>query len=363
MGGRGGQEILLVSIIGVIAVFSIMIISHEFGHFLMARKMGVKVEIFSFGFGPKIASIKRGDTEYVLSAVPFGGYVKMAGDELSEKLQGKEWEFYSKPPYKRFNIIVAGAVVNYILGFIFFCMVFMLGAPIASSRIGGLMEGYPAEKAGLKVNDKILEINGKKVVYWEDVLTAIQGNKEGDIDIVVDRNSEILKFRIGTKQEDMKDIFGKPLKRALIGIMQSDEAIFVKSGFLKSISMGAEKVWFITVLTYKAIWGMLTGAISIKAVAGPIGIFAMTGKAASMGLIYLLNISGFISVSLAIFNLLPFPILDGGHILFLIIEKIKGRPVDKKVQEMAQNIAFALLIAFALFVSWNDILNLPKLFK
>jgi regulator of sigma E protease len=352
------------SIIGVIAVFSIMIISHEFGHFFMAKKMGVRVEIFSFGLGPKVWSFKKGETEYMISAVPFGGYVKMSGDELGEGLKGAEWEFYSKPIHKRFNIIAAGAVVNYILGFLLFCLVFMLGAPAPTSRIGGLLEGYPAEKAGLKVNDKILNIDGKKIVYWEDVLAAIQGKREGDIDIIVDRNGETLKFIIGAKQENMKDIFGKPVKRTMIGISQSDEVRFIKFGILKSINMGANRVWDITILTYRAIWGMLTGGVSLKAVAGPIGIFAITGKAASMGLIYLLNISAFISISLAIFNLLPFPILDGGHILFLIIEKIKGRPVNKKVQEIAQNVAFALLITFVLFVTRNDIVNLlPKLFK
>ncbi|MDD5680339.1 MAG: RIP metalloprotease RseP [Candidatus Omnitrophica bacterium] len=354
---------MLISIIGVIVVFSIMIISHEFGHFLMAKKMGVKVEVFSFGFGPKIVSFERGGTEYVLSAVPFGGYVKMAGDELSEKLEGKEWEFYSKPIYKRFNIIVAGPVVNYILGFVFFCLVFMMGAPVATSRIGGILDGYPAQQAGIQSGDLILDIDGKPVKYWDDVLAAIRDRKEGNINVGIERNGKTQRFVVAGKSEDAKDILGKPLKRTMIGIAPSDEVIFVKYGFFKALVMGADMVWKITTLTYQAIWGMFVGAVSLKAVAGPIGIFAMTGKAASMGLIYLLHISAFISVSLAIFNLLPFPILDGGHILFLMIEKIKGRPVDKKVQEAAQNIAFALLIAFVLLVSWNDIRNLPKLFK
>ncbi len=354
---------MLISIIGVIVVFSIMIISHEFGHFFMAKKMGVKVEIFSFGFGPKIASIKRGGTEYVLSAIPFGGYVKMAGDELAGKLEGKEWEFYSKPIYKRFNIIAAGPIVNYVLGFIFFCAVFMLGAPVATSRIGSTLSGYPAEKAGIIEGDRILEIDGKGVKYWDEVLAAIHDRKEGNINLLIERNSEKRKITVEGKSEDAKDILGRPLRRTMIGIAPSDEVAFVKYGFFKSIEMGAGTVWKITVITYQAVWGMIIGAVSVKAMAGPIGIFAMTGKAASMGLIYLLHISAFISVSLAIFNLLPFPILDGGHILFLAIEKIKGKPVSRKAQELAQNIAFTLLIAFVLFVTWNDILNLPKLFK
>lgn len=354
---------MLISIIGVVVVFGIMILSHEFGHFWMAKKMGVKVEVFSFGFGPKIKSFVKGGTEYALSLIPFGGYVKMAGDELSGKLEGKEWEFYSKPIYKRFNIIAAGSLVNYILGFLLFSLVFMLGSPVPTARVGGVLEGYPAEAAGIKAGDVILSVEGKSVKYWEDVLGAVRDRKEGDIKVVIDRNGERRLFNVKGKSENTKDMFGRPFKKTMIGIAPSDETVFVKYAFFEAIAMGADTVRKITMITYRAIWGMITGVVSVKAVAGPIGIFAMTGKAASMGLIYLLHISALISVSLAIFNLLPFPILDGGHILFLLIEKIKGRPVGARAQEIAQNIAFALLITFVLFVSWNDILNLPKWFK
>lgn len=351
---------MLMSIIVVIIVFSILIITHELGHFLMAKKMGVRVEIFSLGFGPKIRSIKRGRTEYAISAIPVGGYVKMAGDEPGDEHTGAEWEFYSKPIHKRFNILVAGPVFNYILGLVLFCMVFMAGAPVPTSRIGRVLEGYPAEKVGLRENDKIIDIDGKKVKYWEDILDIIHNKKEEDISVVVDRAGAILTFTVKGMAEEQKDIFGKPIKVTLIGIAPSEEVDFVKYGFFKSIWIGARTTWRITAITYRAIWGMLTGALSVREVSGPIGIFAVTGKFAKMGLVHLLWISAVISVSLAIFNLLPFPILDGGHILFLGIEKLKGRPVDKKVQEMVQNAALVLLLTFMLFVSWNDILRFFK---
>lgn len=367
MGRKRGREILLIpiiiGIIGVAVVLSVMILSHEFGHFIVAKKMGVKVEKFSFGFGPKLASVKRGETEYVLSAVPFGGYVKMAGDELAGQLEGKEWEFYSKPIYKRFNIIAAGSAVNYILGFLLFCFMCMLGEPVITSRIGAVREGYPAEKAGLKKNDIILSINEKKVNSWDDVLNTIHNRKEGDVMLEIGRNGNTLKVTVSGRSEEQKDIFGKPKKVTVIGIEPSDESKFIKYDLINAVKMGAVKTWDLTVMTYQLIWKMLTGSVSPKAVAGPIGIFAIVGRAANMGINYLLYISALISISLAIFNLLPFPILDGGHILFLAIEKIKGRPVSAKAQEVAQNIAFALLIAFMLFVSWNDVANLPRMFK
>jgi len=324
----------------------------------MAKRMGVRVELFSIGFGPKIKSFKKGDTQYAISAIPVGGYVKMAGEELPGDFKGAAWEFYSKPIHKRFNIVVSGAVVNYILGFVLFCTVFMIGAPVPTSRIGKILEGYPAEKAGLRENDKIIEIDGKKVKYWEDVLQILHNKKEQDMTmLVVARDGDLLAFTLSGKSAESKDIFGKPVKVTLIGIAPSNEVDFVKHGFFKSVKIGAQTTWRITALTYRAIWSMLTGALSVKEVSGPIGIFAMTGEFPKMGFVHLLWISAVISVSLAIFNLLPFPILDGGHILFLGIEKLKGRPIDKKIQEVVQQVALVLLITFMLFVSWNDVLR------
>jgi len=334
-----------------------MILSHELGHFFMAKRMGVKVEIFSLGFGPKLWSTKRGDTEYSLSLIPVGGYVKMAGDEPGEKTINAEWEFCSKPVSKRFGIVAAGPFVNYILGFILFSLVFMVGAPMQTSRIGSILDNYPAQKAGLKKNDLITEINSKKVKYWEDVLEIIHNNKGEDIKLRINRNARNLNFVIRGKKEGIKDIFGKRVVRTMIGIAPSDEVVFIKYGILESVSKGATTVWSVTKLTYRMIWGMITGSVSAKEVGGPITIIAMTGKAARMGISHLLWISALISTSLAIFNLLPFPILDGGHILFLGLEKIKRRPLDKKIQEIAQQVAFVLLITFVLFVSWNDILR------
>ncbi|MBN1871198.1 MAG: RIP metalloprotease RseP [Candidatus Omnitrophica bacterium] len=345
-------------IVAFIIIISAIILFHELGHFIMAKRMGVKVEVFSLGLGPKLFSVKKGETEYTLSAVPLGGYVKMAGEDPGEQRTGAEWEFSSKPISKRFNIVVAGALCNYVLGFILFCLIFMLGAPISTSRVGRLLEGYPAEQAGIRENDVIISIDGKETHYWQDVIEAIHNrSQDEEIEIEVGRDDEVIRFSLKGQSEEQKDIFGKPVKVTLIGIAPSEEVIYVKHGFFKSVAIGAETTLRVTSLTYTALWRILTGSMSVKAVSGPIGIFAMTSQVAQKGVMQLLWISALISVSLALFNLLPLPILDGGHILFLFLEKIKGRPLDRKVQEVVQQIAMALLITFVLIVSWNDIMK------
>jgi len=347
---------LLISIIGVIVVLSVMILSHELGHFIMAKKMGVRVEAFSLGFGPKLWSTKKGETEYKICLVPLGGYVKMAGEESGEKRTGAEWEFYSKPAGRRFNIIAAGPVVNYLLGIILFCIVFMMGTSVLTSHIGEVMEGYPAEKAGLKAGDRIIEMEGKKVESWTDVTNIIYSKKEGNIELSVKRNKRVLDFIV--ERESAKDLLGRPVR--IIGIKPSDEVEFVKYGLGGSLKMAAGMTWNITALTYRAIGGMLTGAVPMKGLAGPVRIFAITGQAAKAGIVPLLSISALISVSLAIINLLPLPPLDGGHILFLGIEKLRGRPIDVKVQETVQQVGWVLLMTLLVVVSWNDITSFFK---
>ena len=341
----------------VLIAFGALIFVHELGHFLAARKAGVRVEIFSLGFGKKLWAMKRGDTEYIISAFPLGGYVKMAGDELGEGLKGEDYEFYSKPVSKRAGVVVAGPLVNYVVGILLFAAVFMIGAPVATSKIGEVMPGAPAEMAGLMPGDKIIGINGEDVAYFQDIVYIV-GKSEGEpLDILFERDGSVLRRTISGDIKDETDAFGKPLKRTIIGVKPSGETEKVSYTFVSAIKESCKQAWFITKMSYKTIWGMLTGKVSVKNVSGPVGIIAMTGQAAQRGFVELLSLMGLISISLAIFNLLPFPILDGGHILFFVLEKLKGRPVDIKVQYAAQQVAMVLLILFLVVVSWNDVVS------
>jgi len=353
VGKGGGRKVLFISIIAVVLVLSVMILSHELGHFFMAKRMGVRVEAFSFGFGPKIWAVKKGDTEYRLCAVPFGGYVKMAGEEPTDSRTGAEWEFYSQPIGKRFNIIIAGAAVNYVIGMLIFCFVFAV-SPVLTSQIGEVKKGYPAAEAGLKENDRVVEINGWHVRHWNDVLRVLFISAD-NVRMTVERNGGILAFEVQKKETEIEDVSGKFVKRKLVGIAPSGKT--VKYNIPNAIAMGLRETLFLTVFTLFVVLKLFTGALSIKFVAGPIAIVAMTSQAARLGIVPLLSLTALISISLAIFNLLPLPVLDGGHILFLALEKLRGRPLDRKVQEVTQQVAMALLLALVLIVSWNDILR------
>jgi len=348
----------MLSLVSFIVVLSVLVIVHEFGHFIVAKKMGVRVEKFSIGFGPEIAGITKGETRYSISIVPLGGYVKLAGETSLEGAKGERWEYLSRTVGEKMRIIFAGPLLNYILAFLIFSFVFMAGSPTLTSKIGKIMPGYPAESAGLKIGDKILNINGKDVVYWEDVTNIVHTNKNTEMKLLLERDGRQITLLVTPKPQDIKTIFGSKKNISIMGITPSDEIVYVKYGFLKSIYMGAEKLWMLTYITCRALWASVTGAIPVKeSMTGPIGIFYITGQAAKLGIIYLLQLMGILSASLAIFNLLPVPVLDGGHILFLAIEKIRRKPVSIKTQENVTQVGMSLLIVLMLFVFYNDFMR------
>lgn len=348
----------MLSLISFIAVLSILVIVHEFGHFIVAKKMGVAVEKFSVGFGPEIIGVTKRETRYSISLIPLGGYVKLRGETTSDGVKGERSEYVSRTVGERVRIIFAGPLLNYILAFLIFSFVFMIGNPTLTAKVGKVMPGYPAESAGLKAGDKIVSINGKSVAYWEDVTNIVHASKNQEMLVLIDRGGIKESLSITPKSQDMNNIFGSKKKISIMGIAPSDEIVYVKYNFLKSIYMGAEKLWMLTYITCRALWASITGAIPIKeSMTGPIGIFYITGQAAKLGLIYLLQLMGVLSASLAIFNLLPVPVLDGGHILFLVIEKIRKKPVSLKMQELVTQIGISLLIILMLFVFYNDFIR------
>lgn len=348
----------MLSAVSFIVVLSILVIVHEFGHFIVAKKTGVHVERFSIGFGPEILGITKGGTRYLISLIPLGGYVKLAGETEEEPIKGEKWEYLSRTVGERSRIIFAGPLLNYILAFFIFSFVFIIGYPTLTATVGEVLENYPGASAGIKPGDRILKINGHDVNYWEDVTRIVHTNKGSEIKLLIKRDSGLIDVIVTPKPQEVRTIFGSKKTVGLIGIMPTNDVVYVKYGIIKSVYMGAKKLFMLTYLTYRALWASLTGAIPFKeSITGPVGIFYITGQAARLGFVYLLHLMGILSASLAIFNLLPVPVLDGGHLLFLLVEKVRRKPLSHKMQESITQVGLALLICLMAFVFYNDFMR------
>lgn len=337
-------------------VLSVLIVVHEWGHFFVAKRLGIRVERFSIGFGPKVFGFRKKETEYRLSLFPLGGYVKLGGETKDEPLTGEKWEYLSRSAGERFAVVFAGPLLNYLLAFLIFSAVFVIGNPQMTSKIGAVLEEYPAEEAGLLEGDRILSINGEKVTYWEEVTRKIHQMPQGEVlRLTLLRGDKELLFVLRPKRVEEKNLFGEKKKLALIGISPSEEIVSVRYPPFVAFWMAAKQLGQITFLTLKALLRMATGQMALKeSLTGPIGIFVITEQAARLGVVYLLQMVALISASLAIFNILPIPVLDGGHLFFLILERLKGRPVSERIQEVSRQVGMAFLMGLMVLVFYND---------
>jgi regulator of sigma E protease len=340
-------------------ILGLLIVVHEFGHFIAARKVGVRVEKFSLGFGPQLARKVKGDTEYSLSALPFGGYVKLAGDNL-EEYQGKSDEYFSKPPGKRFWIIFGGPLLNYVMGILCFWFIFWAGYPTLTTKVGGLLDGFGASRAGVKVGDTITSVDGKPVSNWEDLQQLIQQKRNQEkVSITVRREEKVLNLIVGIQEKNLDDQLGQKRKVGLLGITPFDEIVTVRHGFIASLGLAFAKAGSLTVMTLKSIGLMITGKLSMRdSVTGPLGIFFITSQAATLGAIAVVHLIAILSISLGIFNLLPLPVLDGGHVLFLFVEKIRGKMMSVRAERIITRIGASFIISLALFVTYVDVMRL-----
>lgn len=332
-------------IIMAILGFSLLIIVHELGHFIMAKVNGIKVEEFSIGMGPEVFSKKGKETQYSLRLFPIGGYVKMLGEEEGVE---DERSFSSKSPLRRITVILAGATMNIIFAIIAFSII-ISNRGYTETTISKLEPDTPAIESGLQVGDKILTIDGARVFTTTDVSMGIQLSKGDSVDLVVDRNGEKENITVTPRliEQDGTQMYQigfhyTPVENPTI--LES-----IRESFNETISLVTQ--------TFKSLKMMVTGNINFKTdVGGPVTIIKMSGQAAKNGLMTLTYFLGFISINLAVFNLLPFPALDGGWTVILLIELITRRKVPDKVVGAANYVGFMILIGFMIVVTLKDIL-------
>lgn len=428
------------TVIVFILVLGFLIFVHELGHFLVARWTGVRVLRFSLGFGPKIYAKTVGGTEYMVAAIPLGGYVKMAGDEPGQDLTQSPEEFASRTLWERTRIVLAGPAMNIVIAFALMPLVFMMGihAPAFLAEppvVGWVQEGSMGATAGFAVGDRITSIGGHEVATWEQAVTQIVTHPDSTVDIVVDRSGEPKTIPItvpaqldsgvtslgllpdkpavvgaispgkpaalaGLKPGDeIISLDGEPIrnwyqmseaiqqrhdklltfgyrrdgvessvavtpvfddvsKRWMIGIGGKEPVVFRQYPVGEAMVLGVQKMWELTRLTFDVLGQLFTGNLSIKALGGPIMIAQVTGEAADSGFSDVVRLVAFISLQLGIMNLLPIPVLDGGWLLFFLIEAVIGHPLNKRGMEIAQTLGFVLLITLAVIVSYNDIMRI-----
>lgn len=356
---------LIASIIPTVIVLGVLIFVHELGHFLACRMSGVKVDAFSIGFGPELLHWTAKGTRFSLSIIPFGGFVKPAGESFDEVNDNglKDSDYLAQPIPKKMFIVAAGSVMNYILAFVLFFSIFMVGKPTLATVIGDFVEDYPAAEAGLEIGDEIVAVDGIEVETWGELTSEIAEVKKSEIALTVLRDGNAEVITVSPKFEEVKDVFGDTHYIPRVGIVPEEQFIEERYGFFDSLKYSWQTLTGTTAITYKALYRLITGRLSFKNVAGPIGIMALTKKASSMGFTYLMQLTALISATLAVINLIPFPALDGGHLLFLLIGAVRRKELSFKIQEKITQIGYVALIFLMVFVVYNDLVNLKVLPK
>jgi regulator of sigma E protease len=343
--------------ISAILVLSFLIFFHELGHFLMARLVGVKVEVFSIGFGKKLICKKIGDTNYCLSAIPLGGYVQMKGqDDTNPALKNFDPDSYnSKTPWQRILILLGGPGFNFLLAFLIYLFVALTGWPKLAPVVGNVMKDTPAFHK-LKKGDVIIDVNGVKIKSWDDIPKIVQNSDV--VKLEVKRNSKIIMLTIKPKTIITKNIFNELVKRKIIGIAPSGEIIKIKYSIFEAPIVAWNKFISDATLIFKGIEKLITGAIGLNTLSGPIGIVDVTSKVANMGIVPLLFLTALLSVNLGVLNLLPIPALDGGHIVFNLYEAIFKKEISEEIMIKLTIGGWAILGCLMLIGIYNDLVRI-----
>lgn len=347
---------IIYAIVSALIGLGILIIIHELGHFLFAKKTGVGVLTFSVGFGPKLWAKKVGETEYALSVFPLGGYVKMVGEDPGEEVQEVDVQrsFSHQGLAKRVAIVAAGPVFNLLLAVVIFIWIFMsYGVPVLTTRVGGVEPDSPAARAGITKGDRIVGVDGQAVKKWEELSGRIKESQGRALKIRIQRNDRELEITVQPARREGRNIFGEKQEGWAIGI--ASELAIEKSNPGLAVGQAFYKTGEYSVLTLVALLKMIKGEVSPKNLGGPLLIAQMAGQQAREGLGSFLFFVAILSVNLGVLNLLPIPVLDGGHLLFFLLEWMLGRPVELRHRERAQQVGVFILVLVMIYAFYNDI--------
>ena len=426
----------MITILAFLFVLGVLVFVHELGHFLAARRVGVRVITFSLGFGPKILKFTRGETEYCVSVVPLGGYVKMAGENPDDPRSGQPDEFLSKTKWQRFQILIMGPLMNIVLAVVVLAVVLAQGAHVAAYRdeppvVGVVVKGSPAERAGLMAGDRILVVNADRVDTWEDMLMRVAVKPDRDIELSVLRGGQTIvigvrpeaqgRFEVGTlgvmpanthpivdsvikdgpaekaglqAKDQIVAINGEPMvfrsqliteiskhggqtvaltvkrgdstlqldatpakrgTRGMLDMYLTDRVKTFTPGPLEAIKLSVEENIESSGLIFRTLAGLFTGETSVRQLQGPVGIAQLSGESAAEGWISLFSLMAMLSINLGILNLMPIPVLDGGHILILMLEGIARRDFSMRVKEKMLLAGFVVLMMLMVTVIYNDL--------
>jgi len=355
-------------------VLTIVVFFHELGHFLVARWRGIRVLVFSVGFGPELIGFNdRRGTRWKLSAVPLGGYVKFLGDDSAASTpdhdalqqmsaEDKRGSFFYKPVGSRAAVVAAGPIANFVLAIVIFAGIFMLyGKQISSARVDAVTPGSAAAEAGFQPGDLVLSIDGVAIESFSDMQRIVSINAGQALRIEVDRGGVRQTLTATPALKEIKDSFGNVHRLGVLGISRSPAPQDVRTervGPLKALAMGAGETWFVIERTLSYLGGVVAGREAADQLGGPIRIAQVSGQVATAGIVALLHLAAVLSVSIGLLNLFPIPLLDGGHLLFYAIEAIRGRPLSDRAQEMGFRIGLALVLMLMIFATFNDIVHL-----
>jgi len=360
---------MLFTIAATIVCLGVLIFVHELGHFLAAKSVDIEVSRFSIGFGPKIVGFTRGETEYVISAIPLGGYVKMegmVGEDVVEPIEGRSdperqpspRDFDQKPLWARFYVIIAGVVMNTLFAVVVFSLIAGLNG-INIPLVSGVVAGSPAEAAGIQAGDLIVSVEGRAVDDFADVGRDIRVRPDEEITMDVRRGEQLLNFRLTTGSEmQWSELNKDSVAVGVIGVQTNPEQTHRALGPVAALGAGLSETWAWTVNIGGFVGRIFSGQDSASELGGPILIGQMSGQFARLGLLPFLSFMAIISVNLAVLNLLPIPVLDGGHLLFLAVEGIRGREVSVEQRIRLTQVGMLFVLGLMVLAIANDIFRL-----